>query len=231
MPIAVADKLKVIYRAEVKHVRSSDQGVSVEFVDASGNSATLIADKCLITAQHDDAIRMYPRFAELTPDYSRQMNFVRLVDVKLAYSKATASRALAALVPTIENPEILMFSLTHNKAPDRAPAGHSLFTIYSEHFAYERLSALDNSKVTEWARGQMERLYPELAGSFLFSHIERQPRTVCFSEPGYYRNTVKLWDAIGTEPRVHLGGDMMNGGSMEAAMVGGERAAERLLRA
>jgi protoporphyrinogen/coproporphyrinogen III oxidase len=229
LPKAVAEKLRVIYRAEVRQVRSSDQGVNIEYVDADGNSATLTADKCLITAQYDDAIRMYPRFAELDRDYGKQMNFVRLVDVKLAYGKATASRALVAMIPTIENPEMLMFSLTHNKAPDRAPAGHSLFTIYSEHFEYERLAALGNAKIVEWASGQMEKLYPELVGSFLFGHVERQPRTVCFSEPGYYRHTAKLWDAIGSEPRVHLGGDMMNGGSMEAAMVGGERAADRLL--
>jgi protoporphyrinogen oxidase len=228
LPKAVAEKLKVIYRANVRQIHSSDQGVSIEYFDADGNGATLTADKCLITAQYDDAVRLYPRFAELAGDYGRQLKFARLIDVKLAYGKATHSRAMAALVPTIENPEILMFSLSHNKAPDRAPAGHSLFTIYSEHAEYERLAAQDNGKIIEWGCKQIEALYPELKGSFLFGHVERQPRTVCFSDPGYYRRTVKLWDAIGSEPRVHLGGDMMNGGSMEAAMVGGERAAERL---
>ena len=229
MPKAVAEKLKVIYRANVRQVTSNDQGVSIEYKDADGNGSTLSADKCLITAQYDDAVKLYPRFAELADDYGQKLKFVRLLDVKLAYAKATKSKAMAALVPTIENPEMLMFSLSHNKAPDRAPAGHSLFTIYSEHFEYERLAALGTSGIIDWGCAQMEALYPELKGSFLFGHVERQPRTVCFSDPGYYRRTVKLWDAIGTEPRVHLGGDMMNGGSMEAAMVGGERAAERLL--
>lgn len=229
LPRAVAEKLKVVYRANVRQIRSGSAGVEIEYLDAGGNGATLHADKCLVTAQYDDAVRLYPRFAKLAPDYGRKLKFARLIDVKLAYGKPTLSRAMAAMVPTIENKDLLMFSLAHNKAPDRAPAGHSLFTIYSEHTEYERLAALDNDKIVDWARDYMERYYPELKGSFLFGHVERQPRTACLSDPGYYHRTAKLWEAIGTEPRVHLGGDMMNGGSMEAAVVGGERAAMRLI--
>ncbi len=229
LPFAAAGKLNVTYRAEVKNVRSHHSGVDVEYVDAAGNGATLHADKCLVTAQFDDAVRLFPRFGELGGDYGQKLKFARLVDVKLAYSKATNSRAMAAMVPTIENKDLLMFSLSHNKAPDRAPAGHSLFTIYSEHSEYDRLSALTNEGILDWGRGHMEAYYPEIKGSFLFGYVARQPRTVCFSDPGFYRRTAQLWDRLGVERNVYLGGDMMNGGSMEAAMVGGERAAERLL--
>lgn len=229
LPKAVAAKLNVTYRANVRQVHSGDQGVSVDFVDANGNASTLTADKCLITAQFDDALRLYPRFAELSGDYGQKMNFASLLDVKLGYGKPTASRALVALIPTIENKEILMFSLTHNKAPDRAPAGHSLFTLYSEHFEYKRLTAMSVDQIISWARNHIENYYPELSGSFLFGHVERQPRTVCFSQPGYYHRTAALWDNLAAERNVYLGGDMMNGGSMEAAMVGGERTAQRLM--
>lgn len=229
LPVAIADRLKIIYRARVDAVRSHADGVDIDYTGADGQRATLRADKCLITAQYDDAVRMYPRFAELQPGYGDKLIFARLLDVKLAYDKPTRSKAMAAMVPTIENKDLLMFSLAHNKAPDRAPAGKSLFTIYSEHAEYARLAELKNDQIVEWARGHMEHYYPEIKGSFRFGHVARQPRTVCLSDPGYYRRTAKLWEAIGSEPRVHLGGDMMNGGSMEAAMVGGERAAERLL--
>lgn len=229
LPKAIASKLNVIYRATVSRVRSGAQGVSVEYIDAGGNPCTLDADKCLITAQYDDAERMYPRFAELGGDYRGKLKFARLHDVKLAYARATKSGACVAQVPTIENKEVLMFSLSHNKAPDRAPPGHSLFTVYTEHAEYDRMAAMSNEQIITWARGQMEALYPEIKGHFLFGHVEHQPRTVCFSDPGYYRRTARLWEAIGSEPRVQLGGDMMNGGSMEAAVVGGERAADRLM--
>lgn len=228
LPLALAQRLDIRYRTWVDQVQSGTDGVSVTCRNADGTSMTLQADKCLITAQYDDAVRMYPRFAELDPAYGSFMTYAGLVDIKLAYGKATRSRALAALVPTIENDDLLMFSLSHNKATDRAPPGHSLFTIYTEHRHYARFAAMDDEAILQWACRSMETYYPEIAGSFLFSYIRRQPRTVCFSAPGYYRRTAKLWEAIGHEPRVHLGGDMMNGGSMEAAVVGGERAAYRL---
>jgi len=235
LPHAVAERLSVMYGAEAVRIHSEASGVRIEYREKSRpggaevGGGALAADKCLVTAQFDDAIRIYPRFSDLAGDYGRKLRFARLLDVKLAYRNAPASKALAAMVPTIENPEILMFSLSHNKAPDRAPAGHGLFTVYTEHLEYERLSALNNEDVIAWARRHMEALYPEVRERFLFGHVERQPRTVCFSDPGYYRRTARLWEAIGSEPRVHLGGDMMNGGSMEAAMVGGERAADRML--
>ena len=231
---AVAAKLNIRYRARVTRIhsdsnKSGTDNVRVDYIDANGSSASLTADKCLITTQYDDAERIYPRLAELGGDYARQLTFARLLDIKLAYSKATHSKACVAQVPTIENREILLFLLTHNKAPDRAPVGHSLFTVYSEHAEYDRLAALSVEQIIDWARGHIEKLYPEIKGSFLFGHVERQPRTVCFSDPGYYRRTAQLWEVVGSEPHVHLGGDMMNGGSMEAAVVGGERAADRLL--
>jgi protoporphyrinogen/coproporphyrinogen III oxidase len=228
VPGALASALDVRYRTTVQRIDSGASGVEIATLDGSGNASTLTADKCLITAQYDDAVRIYPRFAKLDPAYGPNLKFARLLDVKLAYGKPTRSRAGVAQVPTIENPELLMFSLTHNKASDRAPPGHSLFTVYSEHAEYDRLAALHESEAVAWARRHIESLYPEIAGSFLFGFALRQPRTVCFSDPGYYRRTQALWERIGSEPRVHLGGDMMNGGSMEAAVVGGERAAERL---
>jgi protoporphyrinogen/coproporphyrinogen III oxidase len=229
LPRALAAVLDVRYRTRVQQVVSNDSGVTVACVDTAGASERITADKCLITAQYDDAVRLYPRFAALDPEYGSRLKFARLLDVKLAYGKPTRSRACVAQVPTVENPELLMFSLSHNKAPDRAPAGNSLFTVYSEHAIYDRLAALDEPAVIAWARQHIEALYPELVGSFRFGLALQQPRTVCFSDPGYYRRTRALWERIGAEPHVHLGGDMMNGGSMEAACVGGERAAERLL--
>ena len=235
VPVAVAAKLNIRYRTCVDRIhsdanKSATNNVWVDYTADDRSTASLTADKCLITTQYDDAVRIYPRLDELGGDFGRRLIFARLLDIKLAYGKATHSKACVAQVPTIENREILMFLLAHNKAPDRAPAGHSLFTVYSEHAEYDRLAALSFEQVIAWARGHIETLYPEIKGHFLFGHVARQPRTVCFSDPGFYRRTARLWEAVGDEPHVHLGGDMMNGGSMEAAVVGGERAADRLMR-
>jgi hypothetical protein len=80
-------------------------------------------------------------------------------------------------------------------------------------------------------REQIEGLYPEVKGRFLFSYLARQTRVSYVPEAGFFHRTKKLWDAIGHEPRVQLGGDIFMFGGMEAAVASGERAAERLLTA
>lgn len=228
LPYAVAQKLNVRYRCAVDQVHSNPDNVTVEYTDADGNRGSIVADKCLITAQYDDAERIYPRFAEISNGYRSKMKFLKMIDVKLAYSKATKSKAAAVMFPYHENKDICVMSMTHNKATDRAPADHSLFSIFTEYLEYDRMASMSDDDLVTMLRPQVEALFPEIKGHFLFSRVGRQPRTCYIPDPGFFHRTLELWDAIGKEPRVHLGGDIFNFGSMEAAVVSGERAAERL---
>src|SRR5690606_19363859 len=127
--------------------------------------------------------------------------------------------------------DINLISLAHNKCPDRAPPGHSLFSVFTEHVEYDRLSAMDDDAIVEMIRPQVESLFPEIKGALLFTRVARQPRTCMLPDPGFFRRPRRLRDAIGPESRVQLGGDIFNFGSLEAAVSGGERAAERLMAA
>jgi hypothetical protein len=73
-------------------------------------------------------------------------------------------------VPTVESRELLMYDLTHNKAPDRAPPGHSLFTLYTADEVFEEMAAKSDEVLILWARQQMEAFYPEVQGHILFGH-------------------------------------------------------------
>ena len=122
-----------------------------------------------------------------------------------------------------------VISLSHNKCDDRAPAGHGLFSIFTEHKEYERMSAMSDDAAIAMMRDQIEGLYPEVKGHFMFSYLSRQTRVSYVPDAGFFHRTRELWDAIGREPRVQLGGDIFMFGGMEAAVATGERAAERLL--
>jgi protoporphyrinogen oxidase len=217
----IAAKLNVTYNARVTSIVETAGGVMID--------GALTADACVIATQYDDAERLWPRLKEYAGDYGKHLTFCRLMDVKLGYSAATHSKAYAAQVPTIENDQVLMFALSHNKAPDRAPAGSSLFTVYTEHTKYDWFAAMSNDEIIEWGRRQMEALYPEIAGHFVFGLVTRQPKTVCFADPGFYRRTAALIESIPKHSRVQLAGDVFGAGSMEAAVVWGERAADRVL--
>jgi len=229
VPEGIAGQLDVVYGAKVTSVSETNNGIAVTYLDGDGTSQRISADRCVIATQYDDAERLWPALKDYAGDYSEQLKFARLMDVKLGYSAPTHSKAYAAQVATVENDEILMFALSHNKAPDRAPPGHSLFTVYTEHDKYDRFSGMSDDDIIAWARGQMEALYPEIKGHFVFGWVQPQPKTVCYSDPGFYRRTAALLRDIPADSKIQLAGDVFGAGSMEAAVVWGERAADRVL--
>jgi oxygen-dependent protoporphyrinogen oxidase len=228
LPKTIASKLSVLYRTTVKRVHSNASGVTIECVNGSGAAETITADKCLITAPYDQAEEIYPRFTEISNNYRQKMQFMRMLDVKLAYGKTTHSKAAMVMLSFKENPKINVISLSHNKASDRAPAGCGLFSIFTEHKDYENMAAMSDEDVIAVMREQIEVLYPEVKGHFMFSYLSRQTRVSYVPDAGFFHRTRQLWDAVGREPRVHLGGDIFMFGGMEAAVASGERAAERL---
>lgn len=231
VPKAVAATLDVRYKIRVDRVTSHADHVAIEYTDGDGNGATLTADKCLITTQYEEAEQMYPRFAEISGGFAHKLQYMRMIDIKLAYDAPTRSKAWGVLIPFCEDLDINFLTLTHNKAPDRAPAGHSLIGLFTEHLEYDRMAAMRDDELVAWARSRTETLNPELKGHFMFSYVARQPRTCALPAPGHFRLTRELWDTVGREPRVQLSGDMFVYGSLESAVDMGERAADRLIAA
>jgi protoporphyrinogen oxidase len=229
LPIAVAQHLDIRYNMAVLNVQSQDDGVVVEARGPGGLVQTFLGDKCLIATQYDDALKLYPRFGEICPGYAEEMTFLRMLDIKLAYSVRPSSASAMVMFPYRENRDMCVISLSHNKAPDRAPAGHSLFSIFTEHLEFDRFNAMSDEDVLAVIQPQVEALFPEVAGKLLFSRVGRYSKVCMVPTPGFFKATRKLWNAVGQEPRVHLGGDIFNFGSMEAAVSGGNYAADRLI--
>ncbi|MFT3666981.1 protoporphyrinogen/coproporphyrinogen oxidase [Piscinibacter sp.] len=231
LPKALAERLPVRYGSSVHRVHADSAGVRLDVHEAGGGTAELRADKCLITAPYDQAEAMYPRLAELAGDYRQTMQFMRMIDVKLAYGRPTRSRAACVMLSTQASRDINVVSLAHNKCADRAPPGHALFSVFTEHKEYARLAAMADDDLVAMLAAQVEALYPEVRGALLFSRVARQERVSYVPDAGFFHRTRRLWDAVGTDPRVQLGGDIFMFGGMEAAVASGERAAARLAQA
>lgn len=224
-----ANQLNVTYNAKVSEISEAAGGVEVAYV-TGGESRSHVADGCVVATQYHDAERLYPRFGELAGDYGARLRYCGLIDLKLAYSVGTQSDACAVFLPTVESSELLMYALIHNKSDDRVPAGKSLFTVYTDAGAFARFDAMSDDAIVAWGREHVERFHPELSGHFLFSHVLREPQTAYDADAGFYGRTQKLLTALEQSRRVQLGGDVFAGGSLEAAVVWGERAADRLRR-
>jgi protoporphyrinogen/coproporphyrinogen III oxidase len=234
LPLALAQRLKVMTGVEVEQVVESTTefvtGVDVSYRDAQGNAQSLHADVCVIAATHDAAEKMYPRLRDVVPGYSDKLKYIRLVSVSLAYTAPTQSKAYVVQVPTVESQDILLIFMQHNKAPDRAPPGQSLMTIYTDSLVMDKFMQMPDADVTAWARGEIERLFPELAGDFHFCSISRWPITGYLANPGFWRRTKDLLHAIPETSRVQIAGDLFGAGSMESAVTWGEHAARQLIK-
>lgn len=230
VPQRIAQKLQVTYQAQVSQVLEQGHQVQVTYVDATGLTQIAVADKVLVATQYDDARRIWPRLGELVQQAPVEaMKFCRLIDLKLGYSAPTKSKALIGQVPSVEDKDLMLFGLSHNKAPDRVPPGHSLFTLYTDDSAWDKFAAMSDDEIIAWGRAWMEKLYPEVKGNYLFGHVGREPRTANYAAPGFYRRVDQLLQALKKSPRVQLAGDIFGAGCMEAAVVWGERAADRLM--
>ena len=227
---ALAKDLHVIYEAEVQSVaEAAHGGVNVRYQDGSGETHVLHADTAVLAATYDVAERVYPELAKYAGDYAQSLNFVPLISISLAFGHPTNSKSYAVLVPTVEQPDILLLFLQQNKSPDRVPAGCSLITLYTDPLAAPRLFALPEEELTLWARNEIERLYPELAGHFKFSTVSKWPVSGYIAEPGFWRRARELRAALPLDTPVQLAGDVFGAGSMESAVKYGVRAAGYLI--
>lgn len=231
LPRAVARQLNIVYGARVNSVEETENGIRLKYMSDGETETVVAADRCVLACQVDDLEQIAPSFAAYDQPAFSKVKFCRLIDIKLAYAMNTKSRACACLVPSRENRELLMCVLTHNKSPDRAPAGQSLFTLYTDDLVFDEMKCKSDEDLVAWGRSQIESLFPEVGGHFQFGHVSRYDRAGYLAEPGYFKRVAAIIDAIPVDCRIQLGGDFFGAGSMEAAVLWGERAAGRVIAA
>jgi len=234
LPRTLAERVDVRYGVEVSAVRERAAGVRVTYRDPTGGVNAIETGGCVITAMYGDAVAVWPPLAHAAPTFGHQLRYARLIGITLGYSVPTRTEAYVVQVPTIESREGLLMLMQHNKAPDRAPSGHSLITVYTDTPATERWLDRSDEQLEDWAAGLVESWCPELRGGRDMAVVSRWPRTAYLPEPGYWRRTAALIEALPRGGRVQIAGDLFNGSSMESAIRWGERAsarvAERLYR-
>ena len=229
LPMALAKHVNIKTSVEVSKLVDTGQGVEVSYSDAKGETQLLQADVCVIATPHNVSEAIYPKLRELVPGYSDKIKYIKLVSLSLAYAAPTNSKAYVVQVPTVESRDVLLIFMQHNKASDRAPPGKSLITIYTDTMAWERIALQDDETVTKWARGEIEKMFPELGGHFIFGSISRWPFTGYLADPGFWLRTRELMKAQPETSRIQLAGDLFGAGSMESAVTWGEHAARCLI--
>lgn len=228
LPEALAARLDVRYQAEVVSVEESRDGVSVGY-RLNGTVAQLNADTCVLAVPYHQAVSMWPALGDAGGDFGRSLKDVSLMSISLGYAAPSPTRSYSVLVPTSESPEVLLVMMQQNKAPDRAPAGKTLVTLYTEAAVTAEMMRQSDSRLVDWAAGFVEKYYPSLRGHLEMSTVTRWPHTGYWPSPGYWKGITDMRSRL---PRgnIHTTSTLFGAGGMERAVLGGQRAAARVLR-
>jgi protoporphyrinogen oxidase len=229
LPRRLAEGLDVQCGAAVTRVTETDRGVQVAYTNSDGAENLIESDFCVISTMYDAASRIWPRLAQCAPSSETHPGVVGMIGLTLGYRVPTRSRAYIVAVPTIEADKALLVFMQHNKAPDRAPDGHSLITMYTDARVAEWALALSDAEAAAWGSGIIESWCPELAGHRDLAVVSRWPQTAYMASPGFWRWSKSLVDSLPQGSPVHLAGDLFGAGSMESAVCAGERAATRII--
>jgi protoporphyrinogen/coproporphyrinogen III oxidase len=223
LPYAMAERLNIAYETRALEVQELEDRVVV--TQDRGQSE---ADVCVITAMYHVARRIWKPLDEFAPGYFAALENVKLIAVSIGYDTRAKTKAYTILVPTCEHRDAQLLFMQQNKAPDRAPAGHTLVTMYTDSDSTDAFLERSDDELADWGARVAESFCPELAGHRDMAIVSRWPMTAYLPTPGFWRRTRQLRDAIPPDSRVQLGGALFGAGGMEAAIRWGEHAAERL---
>ena len=224
LPEALAERLTVHVQTPVTEVRRS--GAGVEVIHA-GESAHY--DACVVTCVLPEASAICPGDRNLLEPLADSLGYTQCVSVAVGTARPPQCPAFLLMFPSVEEPDIALMFLDHNKAPDRAPAGHGLLTCLWETGASERMIDAPDEALVERTLATVFEVFPELRGAVDFTHVTRWRRALPFTRIGAYRNIGRLNAAMDPASPVQYAADFMSAAGQNTAVEFGNRAARNLL--
>jgi len=228
LPEALSRRLDVRYGAQVTSVDDGDGGVTVGY-RSDGGTTRLKADTCVLAVPYHEAVSIWPALEQAGGEFGRGLKDVPLMSISLGYAAPSPTPAYSVLVPSNESDGALLVMMQQNKAPDRAPKGKTLVTVFTEAAVTAAMMQRSDSELVDWAAAFIESYYPSLRGHRDLGGVARWPHTGYWPSPGYWKG---ISDMRARLPKrgVHVTSTLFGSGGIERAVLGGERAASRVLR-
>ena len=224
----LAEGIDVKYNVKVNSV--SDSGTHVEVSWREGDSSMQVrTDVCVLATDVKTTTTICPDLAALLKPLADVIEYTRALSVSVGAGAIPASRAMTVLVPTCENKNIATVFLEHNKCPDRAPAGHSLFTAYHEATATEAMWSMSDEQIGAQTRSYVERLFPEVRGRIDMTHVHRWSLALPVMQVGGYREVARVNNQIDRRARIQIAGDYLSGAGQNTAVDYGVKAARNII--
>lgn len=157
------------------------------------------------------------------------LRFTKAINVAIGTTRRPDTPAFLIQLPRGEDREIAMLVLEHNKAPDRAPAGHGLTTVSWEMSSARAWYDAPDEELVGRSLRTLERVFPEVAGTVDMTFVRRWPIGLPHTRPGVYRAIGDLAGAIDDAAPVQFAGDYLSQTGQNTAVAWGQRAAANLV--
>lgn len=224
LPERLAERLKVHLKMPVTEVRRTENRVRI-----SHSGATSDYDACVVTCPLPEATAICIGDRDVLGSLDNSLGYTQCISVAVATARPPDCPAFLVMFPSVEDPDIALMFLDHNKAPDRAPAGHGLLSCLWEAGASERMIDASDEQVVEHTLASVFEVFPELRGTVEFTHVTRWRRALPFTHIGAYQDIGHLNAALDPASPVQYAADFMSAAGQNTAVEFGNRAARNLI--
>ncbi len=224
MPEVLAAQLKVHLQTPVTEVRRAGTGVQITH---AGSVAEY--DACVVTCPLPEAAAICCDDRPMLDELNSTLDYTRCVSVAVGTTRAPDCPAFLVMLPSSEDPDIALIFLDHNKAADRAPAGHGLLTCLWETGASSRLIGNPDPMLIEHTLATVFSVFPELRGTVEYTHVTRWHRALPLTSIGSYQKIGRLNAALDPLSPIQYAADFMSAAGQNTAVEFGNRAARRVL--
>jgi oxygen-dependent protoporphyrinogen oxidase len=222
---ALCRRLNVHLRTPVTEVRRLPGG-GVR-VSRAGEASDF--DACVVNCVLPEAAAICPDDRHILEPLSRSLDYTQCISVALGTTRTPDCPAFLLMFPSVEDPDIALIFLDHNKSPDRAPAGRGLLSCLWETGASERMIDAPEEVLVEHTLATVFRSFPELRGNVDYTHVTRWRHALPFTRIGAYREIGRLNAALDPRSPVQYAADFMSAAGQNTAVEFGTRAARNLL--
>jgi protoporphyrinogen/coproporphyrinogen III oxidase len=226
LPETLADRLKVHLQTPVTEVLRNENLVQV-----SHSGTTADYDACVVTCPLPEAAAICVDDRGILGPLDKGLGYTQCVSVAVGTTRPPDCPAFLLMFPSVEDPDIALIFLDHNKAPDRAPAGHGLLSCLWETGASERLIDAPDEQLIEHTLATVFKVFPELRNAVEFTHVTRWRRALPFTRIGAYQDIGRLNASLDPASPVQYAADFMSAAGQNTAVEFGNRAARNLIGA
>ena len=228
LPNLLAARVSPRFQHTVVRVLKHDVGVMVGYRDPQGTQHDEHFDACVVCCPLPDAVQMCVDQRALLEPLCAGLTYTQCITVALGLNRPPRSPTFLVSMPACEDAEIALLFLDHNKATDRAPPGCGLIDCHWETAAATRMMERPDEEIVERSLATVLRVFPEVQGHVVFSHVTRWRHALPFTVVGAYRRIGDFNAAIDPRSPIQFASDYMSAAGQNTAVELGNRAAQRL---